>query len=78
MMMPGGDTDKDLNEREEFTVNEKRMIRPDPTFGIGEVPTNIDYESTSQSVNKALLNKGQVIQREDPLDEDDDFWYGSG
>ena len=49
MIVPSGDTDKDLNEREEFTVIEKRMIQPDPTFDLREMPINMDYESTTLS-----------------------------
>ena len=71
MGLPGhnADTDKDLNEREEFNSEEAaEMARQNPTFGAGEiVPNPAQFESNQ---------KGNQQQQE--YDEDDDFWYGSG
>ena len=44
------DTDKDLNEREDFTGTHEHNYLNDPTFGNGEMPNNVDYESINHAV----------------------------
>lgn len=69
------DTDKDLNERAEFTADEE-AVRNDPTFGIGEIQAS-NYDSANHRPGQSQ-HQVPVTTREDHGDEDDDFWYGSG
>ena len=68
------DTDKDLNERAEFTADEE-AARNDPTFGIGEIQTS-QYGTGNHRPGQS--HQVPATMREDHGDEDDDFWYGSG